>query len=360
MMPHGRYAQPPVPLRHGLCRAVIFVSSAVSNPLSSLVRLAPGLAMAAAVAVVAFALRFVPGLQLLSPMILAILIAIAVQATVRLPAQTTPGIKFAMRPVLRFGIVLLGFQLTVGQISEIGWQAFAIIAAAVLVTLLTTPMLARLLAVDPKLAELIGVGTAICGASAVIAANTVTRADDSDVTYALAAVTLFGSLAMFVYPLLAGPLALGPEAYGLWSGASIHEVAQVVAAAFQLGDVAGQVGTTAKLSRVLLLAPVILTLGFLMVRSTAGRGPRASVPYPWFIVGFAAVVVFNSLVTLPGEIKQGFAWTTSFLLTVGLAAMGLEIRVGDIRSRGPRPLILAAAAWVVIASFSYGMIKLVS
>lgn len=349
----------PVPWSHGLCRAVIQLSNVASSPSSVPVHLAPGLAIAAAIAAAAFALRLVPGLQLLSPMILAIVIAIAVQAAVRLPLQATPGIKFAMRPVLRFGIVLLGFQLTVGQIGEIGWQAFAVIAAAVLLTLLATPVLARFLGVDPKLAELIGVGTAICGASAVIAANTVTRADDSDVTYALAAVTLFGSLAMFVYPLLAGPLGLGPEAYGLWSGASIHEVAQVVAAAFQLGDAAGQIGTTAKLSRVLLLAPVVLALGFLVVRGTAGNGRRSSVPFPWFIVGFAAVVVFNSVVTLPAEIKQGFAWTTSFLLTAGLAAMGLEIRVGDIRSRGPRPLVLAAAAWIIIAGFSYGAIKLI-
>lgn len=323
--------------------------------------LVPGLAIAAAVAAAAFALRLVPGVALLSPMILAIVLAVAVHAVIGVPARAVPGIKFAMRPVLRFGIVLLGFQLTVAQIGEIGWQAFAMIAGAVVTTLLATPVLARLLSVEAKLAELIGVGTAICGASAVIAANTVTRAEDSDVTYALAAVTLFGSVGMFLYPVLAAPLALGPESFGLWAGASIHEVAQVVAAAFQLGDVAGQIGTTAKLSRVLLLAPVVLTLGFLAVRGAvaAGRGSRASVPFPWFIVGFAAVVVFNSLVTLPPDVKQGFAWITSFLLTTGLAAMGLEIRIGDVRSRGPRPLLLAAMSWLIIAGFSYGAIKLI-
>lgn len=336
------------------------LSNVLESAVASSSRVWPGLALAAAIAGAAMALRLAPGLQLLSPMVLAILIAMAVHGLVGVPSQAAPGIKFAMRPVLRFGIVLLGFQLTVAQIGDIGWLAFAVIAAAVLITLAGTKLLARLLGVDARLAELIGTGTAICGASAVIAANTVTRASDADVTYALATVTLFGTVAMFLYPALAAPLGLGPEAYGLWAGASVHEVAQVVAAAFQLGDVSGQIGTTAKLSRVLLLAPVVLGLGLLAARdAAAGGGRRGSVPFPWFIVGFAAVVVFNSSVTLPPEVKQGFAWLTSFLLTVGLAAMGLEIRIGDIRSRGPRPLLLAGISWAVIAGFSYGAIKLI-
>lgn len=334
------------------------MSSTVENAAAIATRIWPGLAISAAIAAAAMAARLIPGLQLLSPMILAILLAMAVHHTVGVPAQATPGIKFAMRPILRFGIVLLGFQLTVAQIGDIGWLAFAMIAAAVFVTLAATRLLARAMGVDAGLAELIGTGTAICGASAVIAANTVTRASDADVTYALATVTLFGSVAMFLYPLLAAPLALSPEAYGLWTGSSVHEVAQVVAAAFQLGDVAGQIGTTAKLSRVLLLAPVVLGLGLLAARSAAADGSRrGSVPFPWFIVGFAAIVVLNSSVTLPHDIKQGFAWLTSFLLTTGLAAMGLEIRFGDVRSRGPRPLLLALAAWFIIAGFSYTAIK---
>ncbi|MGB3271470.1 MAG: putative sulfate exporter family transporter [Xanthobacteraceae bacterium] len=334
------------------------MSSTVENAAAIATRIWPGLAISAAIAAAAMAARLIPGLQLLSPMILAILLAMAVHHTVGVPAQATPGIKFAMRPILRFGIVLLGFQLTVAQIGDIGWLAFAMIAAAVFVTLAATRLLARAMGVDAGLAELIGTGTAICGASAVIAANTVTRASDADVTYALATVTLFGSVAMFLYPLLAAPLALSPEAYGLWTGSSVHEVAQVVAAAFQLGDVAGQIGTTAKLSRVLLLAPVVLGLGLLAARSAAADGNRrSSVPFPWFIVGFAAIVVLNSSVTLPHDIKQGFAWLTSFLLTTGLAAMGLEIRFGDVRSRGPRPLLLALTAWFIIAGFSYTAIK---
>ncbi len=117
------------------------------------------------------------------------------------------------------------------------------------------------LGVAPKLAQLIAAGTSICGASAVIATNTVTSADDEDVAYSVACVTVFGSVAMFSYPLLRGLVHLDPQSFGLWAGASIHEIAQVVAAAFQDGQKAGEFGTIAKLSRVMLLAPMVIAIG---------------------------------------------------------------------------------------------------
>src|SRR5690606_19143770 len=143
------------------------------------------------------------------------------------------------------------------------------------------------LGVDRKLSELIAAGTSICGASAVIATNTVTKAPDEDVAYAVACVTIFGSIAMFTYPLLPGLLGLDPQAFGLWAGASIHEIAQVVAAAFQGGEQAGQFGTIAKLSRVMFLAPMVIGLGILSVRSAADDAAkgRSNVAIPWFVIG---------------------------------------------------------------------------
>src|SRR5262249_55721968 len=129
-----------------------------------------------------------------------------------------------------------------------------------------TVWLGRQLSVDRKLTELIAAGTSICGASAVVATNTVTRASDEDVAYAVACVTVFGSASMLLYPVTAGLLQLTPHAFGLWAGASIHEIAQVVAAAFQNGVDAGNYGTIAKLSRVMLLAPLVLALGCLSAK----------------------------------------------------------------------------------------------
>ncbi len=145
-----------------------------------------------------------------------------------------------------------------------------------LATFTFTTWMGHWLGVEPKLAQLIAAGTSICGASAVIATNTVTKAHDEDVAYAVACVTVFGSIAMFVYPLLPGLLHLDPHAFGLWSGASIHEIAQVVAAAFQDGQQAGQFGTIAKLSRVMMLAPVVIGLGVMATRGAKGAARRAA------------------------------------------------------------------------------------
>ncbi|MFN3623541.1 MAG: YeiH family protein, partial [Hyphomicrobium sp.] len=155
-------------------------------------------------------------------------------------------------------------------------------------------------------------------------------------------------------------LQLDPHGFGLWTGASIHEIAQVVAAAFQDGTAAGQFGTIAKLSRVTLLAPVVLTLGVLAVRrGGAAQGTKAKrPPVPWFVLGFIALIAVNSVIEIPAEAKGWTAATTTFLLSISLAAMGLETDIAKLRAKGARPLMLGAAASLFIAAFSLGLIKL--
>ncbi len=170
---------------------------------------------------------------------------------------------FSLRRVLRLAIILLGLQLTAEQVMQVGATGIAVIAATLVSTFVFTTWLGKMLGVDRKLSELIAAGTSICGASAIIATNTVIGAQDDDVACAVACVAIFGSIAMFVYPMLPGLLHLDPHAFGLWSGASIHEIAQVVAATFQDGRQAGEFGTIAKLSRVAMLAPMVIALGVL-------------------------------------------------------------------------------------------------
>jgi hypothetical protein len=209
----------------------------------------PGLALTAGIAAMAFALRQLPYVSVLSPIILSIAIGMIFHNFIGTPSFARPGVAFSMRRILRFAIVLLGLQLTASQLVEVGARGIAVIALTLIATFLFTVQLGRLIGVDRKLSELIAAGTSICGASAVIATNTVTRAPDEDVAYAVACVTIFGSIAMFVYPLFPGLLHLDPHAFGLWSGASIHEIAQVVAAAFQDGRDAGEFGTIAGAGR---------------------------------------------------------------------------------------------------------------
>lgn len=316
----------------------------------------PGIILAAMLAALGFGLHTVPWIGVLSPMTLSIFLGIAFRNLIGLPASAPPGVGFSMRHILRLAIVLLGLQLTAHQIMQVGGVDMAIIVVSMLVTFLATKLLGRLLGINSGLAELIAAGTSVCGASAIVAVNTVTNAPDEDVAYAVACVAIFGSIAMFLYPALSALVHLSPRAYGLWSGASIHEIAQVVAAAFQHGPIAGEFGTVAKLTRVSMLAPLVLTLGLVASRGKSNE-PARKVPMPWFVLGFIALAGLNSIVTIPASIKASIVAATAFLLSVALAAMGLETDLRKLAGRGFRPAALGALASLFIATLSLGLIK---
>lgn len=321
----------------------------------------PGVFLTALVMAAAFGLRQIPQLSAFSPLILAIVVGMAFHNVIGTPVRAKAGVTFALRKILRFAIILLGLQLTAAQIAQVGATGIAVIALTLIATFLFTTWLGSLLGVERGLTQLIAAGTSICGASAVIATNTVTNAHDEDVAYAVACVTVFGSIAMFVYPLLPAVLNLNPHAYGLWSGASIHEIAQVVAAAFQDGREAGEFGTIAKLSRVAMLAPMVIALALMARRRNRKAGGHATstrAPMPWFVLGFIALVGVNSVVIIPAEIKAALVTLTTILLTMALAAMGLETDFGKLRAKGLRPLMLGATAFIFIASFSLLLVKI--
>lgn len=317
----------------------------------------PGLALTAAIAAASFALRLVPGLGFLSPLILAILIGMVVRNLLGTPAAAGPGVAFSLKKILRAGIILLGLQLTFEQVAAVGWIGVAVVVTTVAATFVFTKWLGRRLNLDAKLVELIAAGTAICGASAVIATNTVTRGRDEDVAYAVACVTVFGSLSMVLIPVAESFLKLGPHAYGLWTGATIHEVAQVVAAAFQQGQEAGHFGTIAKLTRVMMLAPLVLGLGYLAARR--GGGTRAGgAPVPWFVLGFVGMVGLASTGWLPQAAAPWTTGLTQFLLAMALAAMGLETDVRKLAAEGVRPALLGATSWLFIVSLGLALVVL--
>jgi uncharacterized integral membrane protein (TIGR00698 family) len=333
------------------------------GPRAILAALLPGLGLTLAIALLGFVLNRVPLLGTFSPLILSITLGMLFHNVVRTPASCIPGVKFSLRRILRFAIVLLGLQLTVGQVLAVGGAGLAIVVATLAATFGFTLWLGRRLGVDPKLSRLIAAGTSICGASAVIAANAVTEGSDEDVAYAVACVTVFGSLAMLIFPLFPAALHLDPHAFGLWAGASIHEIAQVVAAAFQDGKAAGDLATVTKLARVMLLAPVVILLGLASTRARRSTGVaptgRTAPPIPWFALGFVAVIGFNSLDLLAAAAKADLVQLTTLLLSMALAAMGLETDMRKLKAEGWRPLLLGAGAWVFIASFSLLLIKLI-
>jgi len=327
--------------------------SAVSSSSSFIDRFErlPGVALAVAVTAGAFALHRLPGLSVLSPMILAILLGMAVNNLAEVPARCGPGLAWSMRPLLRAGIVLLGLQITPAKLVALGFAGFAVVALTLVATFFVTVWIGRRLGLRNELADLIAAGSSICGASAVIAMNGVSNGSREDVAHAVATVTLFGTLSMFLFPVLGDLLHLAPHAYGLWTGAAIHEIAQVVAAGFQGGTEAGEFATVAKLARVMLLAPLVIGLGAWRARGRATAGTTPA-PFPWFVLGFLALVGFGGLVDIGPTATAVSAQVTTLLLTTALGAMGLSVDLRRLASEGWRPLATGAASWLFVSGFS--------
>lgn len=315
--------------------------------------LAPGLAAACAIALAATVLRNATGIAALNPVVLALAIGMAVRAMLGASPTLRPGIAFAVRPLLRAAIVLLGLGVTLGQLLDLGIGALALAVAVVASTLPFTIWLGGRLGVDRPLAQLIGAGTAICGASAIVAANQVARGRDEDVTYALAVITLCGTAAMLAYPALAAPLGLDARAYGLWAGASVHEVVQAVGAAAAGAPEAAQSGTVMKLGRVVLLAPAVAALGL-----WSGRGGGTKAPVPWFALGFLALVALRSTGLVPDILVEASRTLVPLMLAASVAALGLSTDLGTLRARGGAPLLLGVASTLFIALLGLAGVKM--
>lgn len=320
----------------------------------------PGIAAAFAVAAGAMVLRRLTGISVLSPMLVAILVGIGLRLLLGPTALPKPGLNFVARPVLRAGIVLLAFQITIADITSLGAGVFVVAATTLGATYVAVLVIGRALGLPLALCQLIGAGTAVCGASAVVAANSVARSTEEDVGYAIAGVTLFGTLLMLILPIIAIKAELSSWTYGIWTGASIHEVAQVAAASFQLGDEAGQIGTFTKLIRVMLLAPLVIAMAF-SARRRGGASPAdRSVGFPWFVMWFIALIGINSVIDLPSTVITASGGISTLLMTAGLAAMGLSIDLRRLRQRGVAPLVLCAFGTIFIAIFSLSLIMVLN
>jgi uncharacterized integral membrane protein (TIGR00698 family) len=319
----------------------------------------PGVLLVAGLALAAIWLKSALSLPLLGPMVLAMLLGVLLRNGLGRLEWAEAGISLSQRPLMRVGIVLLGLQLSLGQIWQAGVLTFAGIAALLFATYWSTQIVGRALGVPAGLARLIGAGTAVCGASAIMAVQGARPARHSDLAYAIACVTLFGTLSMLLLPVLAMLFGLSGQAYGLWAGAGIHEVGQVVGATNSFSDEAQQWGMMAKLTRVLLLAPLIVLLLQTRNDSSVSAGAETPSPLPLFVLGFAMMMVLGSAEPVPSVLLEGAALMSSFLLTMALGAMGLSTDIGALRREGLRPLLLGAYATVFVTLGALALVFLV-
>ena len=327
----------------------------VSQQIKQRAAIWPGMATALIVTSSAFAIARLPVLNLFSPMILAIVVGIILSSATGPLAQLDAGISFCKCVILRTAIVLLGFQINIQQIASIGFAGLGIVTIGIIATFSFTLFLGRALKVDKKLTILIASGTSICGASAIAAVNSVIKGREEDVASSVASITLFGTVCMLGFPFLAAIfLDMSAYQFGLWSGAAIHEVAQVVGAGFQHSQRAGEVSVISKLARITLLIPLILAIALLT--RNGQENARSKAPLPWFCFAFLAASGLNSFTPIPEAMRQALNFIVVFFLTVGLGALGLQTNLGKLSRQGWRPFTLAFAASLFIAGLSLALV----
>lgn len=314
----------------------------------------PGLLLAGGVALAAMALAALPWLQVhgISALTLAIVLGIALGNSVypRLAPQAAAGVGFSKQWLLRAGIVLYGLRLTFQDIGQVGVGG-VLIDALVLTSTFALAWWAgtRWFGIDRESALLIGAGSAICGAAAVMAAEPVVRGRAEQVTVAVSTVVVFGTLAMFLYPALYpltlahGVMPMSEQAYGVFTGSTVHEVAQVVAAGRAVSEGAADTAVIAKMVRVMMLAPFLVALSLLLARGGSAQpgSARAKIVVPWFAFGFVAVAGLNSLHLLPAAWVAIAINVDTVLLAMAMAALGLTTHVSALRQAGMKPLLLA-------------------
>lgn len=305
-------------------------------------------------------LHQVPSLALLSPLMLAVILGIGFRNSIGVAPIFEPGIKFCLKRLLKFAIVLLGAKLSLGEVQTVGLKGLLIVILSISLTFGFTFWLGKRLGVQKRLTCLIAAGTSICGASAIVATSSTIESSEEDVVYAISLVTVMGTIATLVYPLLQTTIHLSPEAFGIWCGASIQDVAQVLAASFQNGDLSGMLATISKLSRVLFLIPTMLVLSYFSITLGLSRVNDSSrkLPIPWFAIAFVAVVLINSLNIIPLAIKDLIIQVNPILLTVSLVALGLNTNLRKISKIGFKPMYLAGLSWIFLSLSSLSFIKL--
>ncbi len=305
----------------------------------------------------------------LSPMVVGIIIGMVYANTcgAKQPASWSPGVKFCSKRVLRTGIVLYGFKLTFQDVVQVGVTAIALDAVIVCGTIGLGVLLGRWLKIDRSIALLTSCGSAICGAAAVLGVDGAIRPKPYKTAVAVATVVIFGTLSMFLYPILyrAGIFDLTPDMAGLFTGATVHEVAHVVGAANAMGTEVSNTAIIVKMIRVMMLVPVLLVIAWTVARShsaNAGEGSeggKTSITVPWFAILFLVVIGFNSLDLLPAHCVTWINQLDTFLLTMAMAALGAETSFDKFKKAGFKPFLLAALLYCWLVVGGYCLVKFV-
>ncbi|MEO6280907.1 putative sulfate exporter family transporter [Roseateles sp.] len=322
----------------------------------------PGVVVAAALALAAAWIAGGLGDPLArNPVLVSMLLGLSLGAVFGCPLSLRPGLDFTKRYLLRLGIVLLGFRITLTLLSDLGMAPILIAAIElVLVLVLVRWVAVHLFRLDPQLALLVAVGSAVCGAAAILSVASMDKGRERHAGVAIALITIAGTVALLLYPIafLAGWMpGLDERGFGIAVGASIFEQAQVYGASFAVSEGALNLATLVKLSKVVMLIPLLLVLGYLQRRQSPA-GVRGHVPVPWFVLAFLAVLVFNSMVTVHPQVRSSILQGDQFLFLMVMISLGLTTPLKSLRGAGGLRLVGAGAFALVLSSgIAYALVR---
>ena len=336
----------------------------LGDPDSRLRILAPGVLLACAITAIAVGIAQVEEMVLdhaiLEPLVLALILGLLMRAVWTPPAAMNAGIAWSGKHLLEFAIVVLGLTLDLGDIVDAGAKIVTAVLVLVPLTLIVGTFIGRALGLETRLAVLVAVGNAICGNSAIAAVAPAIRAKKQEVASAIALTAVLGVGVVLTLPLLVPLANLTDERYGVIAGLSVYAVPQVLAATFTVSAQAGQLGSLVKLTRVMLLGPVVAILAFIFRDRDAEEseaGTRLSVGkfLPWFVIGFLACALLRTAGAIPASLVQPATEISRVLTAVAMAGLGLGVDIRTVRATGPRVALTVLVVTVLLVSAAYGL-----
>lgn len=300
-----------------------------------------------------------------SPMIVGIILGMLYANSLRnnLPETWVPGIQFCSKRILRIGIILYGFRLTFQDVLAVGLPAIFIDTIIVTTTILGGILIGRMLKMDRGIALLTSIGSGICGAAAILGAESTIQTKPYKTAVAVSTVVIFGTISMFIYPILYhnGTFVLSANEMGIFTGATLHEVAYTVGAGNAMGKEISDVAIIVKMIRVMMLVPVLLITSFMVsqpaIKAGEQNGSMKKVSIPWFAIGFLAVIGFNSFDLLPQSLTAFINNVDTFLLTMAMTALGAETSIDKFRKAGAKPFVLASILYIWLIAGGYFLVK---
>ena len=274
------------------------------------------------------------------------------------PSAMDAGITFCSKKILQYSIIFIGFGMNIRTVLATGGQSLAVMLCTIAASLLTAFLMGRVLKVPSNTATLIGVGTSICGGSAIAATAPVIEADDREVAYSISTIFLFNILAVFIFPALGRVFHMTYTVFGIWAGTAINDTSSVVAAGFAFSDAAGELATIVKLTRTLMIIPITLALTLYRTWKRKQQGTAAASNYsivkifPWFVLGFLLTAILNSTGWIPSAASSWLNELGKFGIMVAMAGIGLNTNLKSLVKNGVRPIALGLCCWFVVAVVS--------